>query len=228
MSKLSRYVSQDFLGGPRFLKLSWIINFQKFGTFFFVGALMYYYQNFNTAAWVYLALHGSYGFVWLLKDLTFPDSSWDVKITIGGGLMAFLSVLGPYWVAPFLLISGVLGPDYVYASDIMLMVYIFIHTLGAVIMMSSDAQKYYTLKYKRGLITEGMFKYIRHPNYLGEIMIYGSYALIVGHWIPWVILAWVWLGFFLPNILMKESSLSRYPEWSEYKKKSKLLIPGIL
>ena len=228
MSKFSAYVSQDLLGGPKFWKLAWIINFQKFGTFFFVGGLIYYFENYSTAAWVYLALHGSYGFCWLLKDLTFPDASWDVKITFGGALMSFVSVLGPYWVAPFLLISGILGPEYTSPSDMLLMLYIFIHTLGVAIMLSADAQKFYTLKYQTGLISEGMFKYIRHPNYLGEIMIYGSYALIVGHWIPWAILAWVWLGFFLPNILLKESSLSRYPEWPEYKKRSKMLIPGIL
>ena len=69
-------------------------------------------------------------------------------------------------------------------SDAMLMAYIALHTLGVAIMLSADGQKYYTLKYRKGLISEGMFKYIRHPNYLGEIMIYSSYALIVGHWIP--------------------------------------------
>ncbi|GIS70649.1 MAG: hypothetical protein CM1200mP10_02260 [Candidatus Neomarinimicrobiota bacterium] len=84
------------------------------------------------------------------------------------------------------------------------------HTLGVVIMMTADCQKYFTLKYQKGLIREGLFKYIRHPNYLGEIMLYASYAMIVQHWIPWAILAWVWIGVFLVNILQKEASMSRY------------------
>jgi steroid 5-alpha reductase family enzyme len=37
-------------------------------------------------------------------------------------------------------------------------------------MIAADAQKYFTLRVQRGLITSGMFRYIRHPNYLGEMM----------------------------------------------------------
>ena len=46
------------------------------------------------------------------------------------------------------------------------------HQVGSV----ADAQKYFTLRLKRGLITDGMYRYIRHPNYLGEMMLYGSFA----------------------------------------------------
>ena len=45
-----------------------------------------------------------------------------------------------------------------------------------------DAQKYYTLQFKKGLITDGMFRYIRSPKYLGEMMIYSSYALLANVW----------------------------------------------
>jgi hypothetical protein len=41
-----------------------------------------------------------------------------------------------------------------------------------------------------------------------------SFALMVGHWLPVVVLAWVWLGVFLPNMVLKEVSLARYPEWA--------------
>ena len=92
-------------------------------------------------------------------------------------------------------------------------------------MMTADCQKYFTLKYQNVLIREGLFKYIGHPNYLGEIMLYASYAMIVQHWIPWAILAWVWIGVFLVNILQKEASMSRYQEWKEYKRQSGMLIP---
>lgn len=228
LSKLNDYIAHDFIGGPRPLKLAWVINFQKFGTFFFVAALMFLFDNYETAAWVYLGLHGSYGFCWLLKHFAFPDRTWEVFTTIPSSLMAFLVVLGPYWIAPLLLITGVLGSSYQYPSNEILATAIFIHTLGAVIMMSADAQKHYTLQIKKGLITTGLFKYIRHPNYLGEMMIYGSYALIVGHWIPWAILGYIWIFFFGVNIWMKESSMSRYPEWADYKKRTKLLIPFVI
>jgi protein-S-isoprenylcysteine O-methyltransferase Ste14 len=101
------------------------------------------------------------------------------------------------------------------------------HTVGVAIMLVADAQKYYELKHRKALITNGMFKWIRHPNYTGEMMIYASYAVVVWHWIPWVILAWVWCGFFAVNILRKEQSMSRYSEWGAYKARTKLLIPKI-
>lgn len=225
MQWLTKALSEDFLGGPKIIKFAWVVNFQKGGTFLFVGLLMWYYQNFSTAAWIYLALHGTYGLCWLLKDLVFPDHNWEKMITFGGAFMAFAAVLGPYWAIPFLLISDVLGPNHPDPSNALLATCVILHTLGVVIMMTADIQKYYTLKYKRGLITEGMFKYIRHPNYLGEIMLYGSYALMVQHWIPWAILLWVWIGIFTVNMIAKEASMSRYPEWAAYKKRSGWLLP---
>ena len=224
-ARFTAFMTERFLGGPQILKLAWVINFQKTGTFFYILLLMNYYQNFSLAAYVYLALHGMYGFCWMLKHFAFPDRNWEKKVTIGGGLMAFVLVLGLYWVLPYLLISGILGPDPKMASLTVLTVAISVHTLGVVIMMTADCQKYFTLKYQKGLIREGLFKYIRHPNYLGEIMLYASYAMIVQHWIPWAILAWVWIGVFLVNILQKEASMSRFEEWKEYKRQSGMLIP---
>ena len=225
MNDLFTYVINDFLGGPKVLKFAWVINFQKASTFFFVALLMMIYENYSTAAWVYMALHGSYGFCWLLKHFAFPDSSWEKKITFGGAVMSFLFVLGPYWLFPYLLISSALGTDHPAPSNPMLMFCISLHTLGVVIMMASDCQKYYMLKYRQGLIENGMFKYIRRPNYLGEIMLYASYALMVGHWIPWAILALIWSTIFLTNMLMIESSLSRYSNWKAYKGRTAMLFP---
>ena len=92
LSKLTRYLSQDCLGGPRPLKLSWVINLQKGGTLVFVAGLMWWLEHSSTAAWVYLALHGSYGLCWLLKELAFPDEGWQVKVTLMGALNACMMV----------------------------------------------------------------------------------------------------------------------------------------
>jgi hypothetical protein len=43
-----------------------------------------------------------------------------------------------------------------------------------------------------------------------------------------VVLAWVWSGLFAVNITLKEVSMSRYPEWEQYKKHSWRLLPPIL
>ena len=94
MRRFTDYLVCDFLGGPRPWKFAWVINFQKAGTFLFLLALIAYYHNTSTGAWVYTAMQGSYGLVWILKDTAFPDPSWQRRITIGGGANVFLGVLG--------------------------------------------------------------------------------------------------------------------------------------
>ena len=164
----------------------------------------------------------------ILKDVAFPDPNWQKPITIGGGINAFLGVLGWYWVFGWLLISGVAQPDYPLPEFAWYCLCVSLCIVGSAIMIAADAQKFYTLRVKKGLITDGMHRYVRHPNYLGEIMIYGSFALMVWHWLPVVVLAWVWLGVFAINMIMKEASMSRYPEWAAYRKRTWWLIPFVL
>lgn len=228
MRRVNDHLSQDFLGGPRPWKLSWVVNFQKAGTFAFLGALIWYYGNISTAAWIFLALHGSYGLVWILKDLAFPDPAWQVRVTIGAGINAFVLVLGWYWLFGWLLISGAVKPSYPLPDVAWYCLCISLCILGCAIMIAADAQKYFTLRLRPGLITDGMYRYIRHPNYLGEMLIYGSLALMVWHWLPALVLAWVWTTLFAVNMVMKEASLSRHPGWAAYRKRSWWLLPFVL
>lgn len=225
---MTTWLVEDAGGGPRPWKFAWVINFQKAGTFFFLGGLIWWYDNQSAAAWVYLALHGGYGLVWLIKDLAFPDPGWQKRITLLGGINAFVGVLAWYWVFGWLLISGVSDPDYPLAEPVWFALCITLCLVGSVIMIAADAQKFYTLRLQRGLITDGLHRWIRHPNYLGEMMIYGSFALMVWHWLPVVVLAFVWAGVFAVNMIHKEASMSRYPEWADYRKRSWWLIPGVL
>ena len=222
------YLVSDFLGGPRPWKFAWVINFQKAGTFFFLLGLIAYYGNTSIEAWVYTAMQGSYGLVWILKDLAFPDPGWQRRITIGGGIVAFAGVLGWYWVFGWLLVSGTSQPTYPLPDFAWYCLCISLCIVGCAVMVAADAQKFYTLRIQPGLITDGMHRYVRHPNYLGEVMIYGSFAMMVWHWLPVVVLAWVWGGLFAVNMIMKEASMSRHPGWAEYRKRTWWLIPGVL
>jgi protein-S-isoprenylcysteine O-methyltransferase Ste14 len=100
--------------------------------------------------------------------------------------------------------------------------------LGLAIMMAADAQKYFTLRVRRGLITDGMFTYVRHPNYLGEMMIYGALALMVWRPLPFVVLAWVWTLVFAVSMALKEASMARYPEWAAYRDRTWWLVPYVI
>jgi len=219
---LRDHLSEDFLGGPKVVKLAWVINLQKGGTLFFVLGLMVAFDVFTPTAWTYAALHGSYGLVWLLKELVFPDPGWQRRITIGGAVNAWLLVLGLYWLAPVLLVVN--GHE---ASPMTLGAATLLYVLGVVVMVGADAQKYFVLKERPGLITTGFFARTRNPNYLGEMMLYAAFAVVAGHVAPWLVLGFVWSAVFLPNMLRKEASMARYPEWAAYRARTGLLLPRL-
>ena len=95
---------------------------------------------------------------------------------------------------------------------------------GLFLMVCSDLQKYYTLKYgPRRLINDGFFKMTRNPNYLGEILIYNSFAIIANGWEFWIVLAVAYTLVFGLRMLAKEYSLMRKEGWREYD--SYMLLP---
>jgi protein-S-isoprenylcysteine O-methyltransferase Ste14 len=225
-NSFNTYMGSDLFGGRKKLKPSWVINSHKILTPFVVLGLMVGYQNFSSAAWLYLSLHGSYCVCWLLKHLAFRDPKWETKVTLGGAIFTFI-ILATYWLAPFLLISGLFYteprvlPNWVIATSVALVV------IGTTLMIASDCQKRYTLTHRPGLITDGLFSVVRHPNYLGEMMVYSGFALTVGLIWPWLVLAYLWFTFFLVNMYMIEVSLSRYPEWRGYKARTGMILPKI-
>ena len=192
MRRWTDYLVKDFGGGPRLWKFAWVINFQKTGTFPILAFLIAWYHNSRTAAWIYLAMHGTYGLIWIMKDLAFPDRSWQARITIGGGINAFISVLGWYWVFGWLLISSRSTPNYPLPAYVWFCLCLTLCILGV------------------------------------AIMIYGSFALMVWHWLPVVVLTWVWGGLFAVNIRLKEASMSRYSDWDQYKEHTWLLLPRVI
>ncbi len=213
------YLTEEFLGGPKLLKMAWVINFHKIFTVFLILGLMLYFDNFSTAAWVYVGLHGIYGYCWLVKDFGFRDGNFHSRVTFGGAIMTYVMLVAWYWWFPYLFVSGHIIP-----SNEMLFAAVAIHTWGITWMIAADCQKYFSLKYRRGLITDGVFTYTRNPNFLGEIMIYGAYAMLVNHWIGWCVFAYMIVVFY-SRMYMKDQSISRYPEWDAYAKASSRLIP---
>jgi protein-S-isoprenylcysteine O-methyltransferase Ste14 len=225
--------------------LNAVIDLHKAATGVFVLVLMQAYTVFTPAAWTYLALHGTYGIAWVLKDVTVGDRKWRHRVGLGGvfGTLAFLTL---YWVAPVILILGTAGTldlggwrpgsEWSPPSTVWLAVAVVAYVAGLVLMIGADAQKNATLRERSrrpgggtssapGLITTSFYARIRHPNYLGEMLIYGSFALVAGHWLPWGILAAIWGLFFLPNMLAIEASLSRYPEYEAWRKRTGFLLP---
>ena len=203
------------------MKLNQIINLHKGLTVFVVMGLMMFYKNYSIAAWVYLSLHGTYGILWLLKEKIFPDPYFKEKINLITSITGFI-FLGSYWIAPFILISSQKSISYpIIAASIS------INIIGVFLHFASDAQKYFTLKIKKELIQDGFFKKIRNTNYLGEILIYLSFATLSMSYIPFAILAIFFFVVFLPRMIKKDKSLSKYDSFNEYKQRSGLLLPKL-
>ena len=179
-----------------------------------------YGQWANETAWVYLALHGTYGLLWVLKSRIYPDKSWEEETGLGYGLV-ILGGLTLYWIAPWLLVSrAVRAPSWYLGMCVAL------YAVGVFLHFAADMQKHTALKLRPGhLITDGLFARCRNPNYLGELLIYLGFGLLARHWVPMVVLSLFVGVVWVPNMLRKDRSLSRYPEFAAYKRRSKLFIP---
>jgi protein-S-isoprenylcysteine O-methyltransferase Ste14 len=198
-----------------------------------VLALMLLRGDFSLAAFLYMALHGSYGILWIVKDIAFPDTSWRRPCSIGSAVAVFVYPLGLYLLAPLIMLTplgrwvpggwGTTATLPVPAAFAAVALYV----LGAFLHFVADAQKHFVLAHQhpRRLITDGMFAASRNPNYLGEILIYASFSLLAQHWLPWVACAYVWVTVFLPNMLAKDRSMSRYSDFAAWRQRAWLLLP---
>jgi len=155
--------------------------------------------------------------------MAFPDASHQKRVSVGSCIPLFI-VLAGYWYIPYMMVSGQSEQN---PSAERIFWSVLVYVMGAACMMISDAQKYFCLKHKKGLIDYGMFTHTRNPNYLGEMMLYGSFAIISNRTIPWVILVGVWSSIFLLMMIVKERSFMRKQGWEEYRKRSYILLPKI-
>src|SRR5262245_22572705 len=183
---IQRTAGQESDGGQRNsrLKISTYINAHKILVFPVVVGLMWYYDNWSTSAYVYLAMHGTYSILWLLKHAMYADRRFEEKVPVWFGVPYIFVPLAGYYVAPYLLISS-----HVVVPPPVIAIALSIYILGVFYHYGSDAQKYYVLQARKGLIQDGFFRRTRNPNYLGEILIYAGYAVLSFHWLPFLVLA---------------------------------------
>ena len=200
----------------------YVINFFKAGMLPSCILMMIYFNNYSINSTLYAALHGSYGVIWLLKDLTFGDKGFAIPSTLTSNLIISVLLIFYHSIA-FLTIQN----QSLQLSLIRIFVAVFIYAIGIFLMIGSDAQKYFTLECKKGLVTTGFCKYTRNPNYLGEIMIYLSFAIICQNMFVYAVLVFVWVGLFGMRMAVKDYSLSKKPEFADYKKNSYLLFPKL-
>ncbi len=204
------------------MKKKHVIDPMKAMTFAVVLVMMAIYDQWhNTTAWVYLALHGTYGILWTLKSRFFGDRQWSEPTGLGFALV-IVGGLTLYWIAPWLLTwRGVQAPPW-YVS-----LCVSLYAFGVFFHMASDMQKHTSLKLRPGLITDGLWSLCRNPNYFGELLIYLAFALLAMHWLAIVVLVLFVAVYWYPMMRKKDRSLARYPAFAEYKRRTKLFIPFV-
>ena len=206
--------------GPKIIKFNWIINAQKTGTIFLMFLLMVLYNNYSTGAWLYLSLHGTYGLLWFLKDIVYPDKSFQVYLTPIPALLV-ISFLLSYWLMGFEVMCG-LGDQNPSGKKIFGCFFLF--SFGNILMMCSDLQKFIILEYKKGLIDDYFLKINRNTNYFGEILVYLTFAIACGRKEGYIMLISEWILFFGTRIYMKDLRLARKHGFEKYKKNSYLIL----
>jgi steroid 5-alpha reductase family enzyme len=188
--------------------------------------LMVYFNNWSTGMWMYFVLHGSYGLIWVLKGMIFPDNSFEQYVSITCAVQAWLVVLGPYCIAGYKIASrsSILAqephPERLACAALL---YIF----GLMLMLCTDAQKYFVLRERKGLITHGFNAMTRNCNYLGEIMLYASFNVIAQVQIVWYVYLFVWGVVFPSRMAAKDYSLSKKNGWEEYRRRTWILLPKL-
>ena len=206
--------------GPKIFPVHIIVNIQKGGTIFIMYLLMFYFNNYSTGAYIYLSLHGSYGIIWVIKDIIFPDKSMHVK-TCFIPACALIGLLLLYWGIGFEMMCG-LGIQE--PNNMRIFLCFIIYSFGLVFMLCADLQKYLILKYKNILVDNYFLAWNRNTNFLGEIMIYFSFSLIVGRTECYLLLIFVWSTFFVGRIYLKEKSLQKKKGYDLYKQNSYLIL----
>ena len=206
--------------GPKIFPVHIIVNIQKGGTIFIMYLLMLYFNNFSTGAYTYLSLHGSYGIIWVIKDIIFPDKSMHVKTCLipAGALIGLLLL---YWGIGFEMMCG-LGIQE--PNNMRIFLCFIIYSFGLIFMICADLQKYLILKYKKILVNNYFLAWNRNTNFLGEIMIYFSFAFIVGRIECYLLLIFVWSTFFAGRIYLKEKSLQKKKGYNLYFQNNYLIL----
>ena len=201
--------------------VNWIINAHKILVVPVIVVLMWHFHNWSAAAFLYLGLHGTYALLWLIKQTIFPDKRFAEPIPLGIGVFApFLPLMG-YLIGSYLLISQHTRiPNWVFAAGP------FLVLMGVFLHYVSDAQKFFTLQIRRGLIVDGLFERTRNPNYLGEILTNMGCVIVSWHWQAGLVIAG-WFLYYVHNMRQKDQSLSRYPEFAAYKGLSGMLLPAL-
>lgn len=181
-----------------------------------------------TANWAY-TFHGLEHQDWrytMLKETT--GKLYPVVNFLGIHLVPTLIVYGCTLPAVFLLVNA---PAMATVNAVFFCVFIAMSVGAATLQGTADCQMHaFRKRGTGGFIRNGVWKYSRHPNYLGEITMWWSIALACVCAMPhyWYLIVGAFantLLFLFISIPLAEKRQSRKPNFTEYKAQTRMLFP---
>merc|ERR1712137_47772 len=206
--------------GPQFIPVYYVVNTMKMCVMPLCFGLMYHYDNWSFGAYLITAMHGSYGLIWNLKHCVIPDMFWVVKKCTIVSALSDAVVLCLYFSALFVVIS-----QRVVVSPVTAFIAVQMYVYGIVLMMAADTQKYFVLKVRKGLISDGWFATCRNMNYFGEVLLYSSFGVVSQSWIPFACYMPIWFLIFGDRWIAKEESIRKKEGGPAYIERSCLIMP---
>ena len=206
--------------------------------------LMIYYDNFNLGNIIFLSVIGiwairlTYNFAVTFSDLSYIDWRYKQIKEKTGKLYQLVNLLGICMV-PTLVVHFASLPlfEYIikgYDFSLWSLIGIGIMLIGTGLELVSDINMHQfqkTRTSRKQIINVGLWKYSRHPNYLGEITFWYGVALFLI--VPHISSHYFIIGAVLNTLLflfisipLAEKHVATYKEnYSEYKKKTRMLLP---
>ena len=210
--------------GARISQLT-AINIAKIVTILCLAILAAIYGISDLRAALYLCLHVSYCSWWLLEQWLFPQRRQQIftdkvgMITVGFVIL----YVGVFYAFPGYL--AFVNPEPIGYLSIAISLPLFI--FGSLINTAADIQKTTAKAMGATLVKDGIWRLLRHPNYLGDLMRYTSFAAIAGSLWAYLLPGSVLL-LYLQLIRKKEVLMAeKYPEFADYARASQRLLPGI-
>lgn len=180
---------------------------------------------------VRLTLNWAYTF----GNLTWQDWRYRDLKEKTGKLYFFVNLFGIHLFPTIVVYFALLPALFVIKENIELSIYgiigAVVSILAVFIQGLSDLEMHQFRKQKTGkLIDVGLWKYSRHPNYLGEILMWVGIAIssvdvIKKHLILGIGFIIVLAMFLFISIPMADKHQARKEGFSEYKKRTRMLLP---
>jgi protein-S-isoprenylcysteine O-methyltransferase Ste14 len=174
-----------------------------------------------------------YGFFEIFLNQTKNRKSHIEKKDDRGSLIGlYLSISIGYFLA-FTFAS--LKPGRIYHWDLMFIAGFTLIAIGLIIRISAllALKQYFTYSVAKieehKLVTIGLYKRIRHPGYLGQLIIFLGISVSLSNWLTIILMMLSVLIGYNYRIMVEEKFMSEQmgEKYNEYKMRTKKLIPWI-